>query len=240
MSIIVFIKSKKAGVQNGIALAGIIVGSITTLMGIIGSVIIVDDVTYMLDQCSDSSKSVYIDKNYKLIKCVLNPPAKNGATVSPTSNNQSIDIKDTLVSVVGGKVDSTCWSFDMPEGYKLHGKSISCQARVFFSDALGSVTVQPQTGDITIQSAKESINKLENDGAKIYSQEVIKVDGKDTLKVVHDDPMGLKSDMYIVIDNSKKFSYEGDLITSYMITGYSYNDALAAITDGVVSSFVVK
>lgn len=66
LSIIGYVKSKKAGYNNGLALAGIIIGAVSTVISIIAialiSVFIVNTVTQVIDRCGDSrSSSVIID-----------------------------------------------------------------------------------------------------------------------------------------------------------------------------------
>ena len=53
-------KSKKAGHKNGLALAGIIVGSIQTVFAVIGIVIIVMSINWLMGKCNELGNGTHI------------------------------------------------------------------------------------------------------------------------------------------------------------------------------------
>lgn len=245
MSIIIFVKSKKAGVINGLAVAGIVVGSLTTLFGVTVVAVVVADIIEMSEKCTTSSQRSYIDKRGAERTCTASVISSDDYSVD--TKKSTTDIADTTVSLVGDKVSSTCWTFAMPaQGYALNKKSSACTGRIVIDqgngtgDDLGAVNIKAQTGDMSVEKIRASYDDLATKGAKIHSVTDTEVNGKVAVKIVADDWMGLKLDIYIVIDDSETFSYDGKPITSYMISGHSYNATLEATTTSVVQSFAIK
>ncbi|QDP94853.1 hypothetical protein FOE78_02010 [Microlunatus elymi] len=59
ISVVAFRKSKNAGFRNGLAKAGIIVGCITTALGLIGGVIAIVAAVHLGQTCSDLGPGVH-------------------------------------------------------------------------------------------------------------------------------------------------------------------------------------
>jgi len=59
LSIVAFVQSKKAGRKNGVALAGIIVGAIVTILVIIGIIAIVGALAHVVEVCAEHGDGTF-------------------------------------------------------------------------------------------------------------------------------------------------------------------------------------
>lgn len=243
MSIIVFVKFKKRGVMNGLALAGIIIGSIVTILHAATGVYVAGRILEMSEKCGGTSKKTYVDKNYKVRSCIpglASILSNDGKSLGPSVAGR-IDVAEGKVSDTGGVASSTCWTFDIPESYSLRASSTACSATVMAgSGGLTAITVKSQSGEISVDKVIETMDRAAANGAKVYSNEVIKINGSDAVKTVAYASTGMKMDIYVIIDDAGKYKHGEEAITSYMISGYSYNEELAGRVELVANSFRIK
>jgi hypothetical protein len=61
LSIVAFVQSKKAGRKNGVALAGIIVGSIVTILVIIGFIAIGGAIAHVVEYCAEHGNGTFVE-----------------------------------------------------------------------------------------------------------------------------------------------------------------------------------
>lgn len=152
---------------------------------------------------------------------------------------------DSMVSTL--KLDTDCYTFDVPTSYVVDERSnnATCRAAVSISasDNLTMIFVQGLSGEVT--SASEMLTKLEemaeSEGAKVLESGVTSINGVEAINIRYNDGNGLERTSHYVLDPSASHSNEvGDTITSYMIDAYTYNSTLKQSYMTVVDSIQLK
>ena len=251
--------AKKLGVKNNIALASLIVGGVVTVGQVLASLFIGLLVYSAVSQCANGGGTTTSADGAVVASCTIGDGSEDDAD-SPQNPSQSDDealdgdsaskpkkeIFNTPVEVVDGVVESECWSFDLPSGYILNSGAGSCVASLRiaqtsgYGDSVGTVSITPQTGRASLDSANELFDGQEADGAKISSRTTTTFAGKQALKVVGKGGFGLDQVIYFVIDNDSGLTTQGQGVTSYMVTGNTHNPKIAAATQTVIDSFKFK
>lgn len=245
ISIVAYNKSKNAGYKNAFAKWGIIVGSILTVVGIIAAIALtvfaVNIYGQVTEKCEDLGTSrVYVNGQY--YPCPTTSSSTTDSDAGSTPASGVTEIEGTSVTLAGSEVDSTCFTFDMPENYLLSPKAESCQVEIrsengtATGEALSSLVVKAQRGDNTIDSFFSTI-KASSPSAVT---EKVTVNGASVGKATYKNGSGFTETSYYIPDDSGKYERGGTPITSYFISGPSYPEEFEDILSGVVESFTVK
>lgn len=240
LSIIALNKSKKAGYQNGLAIAGIVIGAIVTtfltVILVIATVMAFGIVGQVYEKCNATgAKGVYVEGQY--FTCP-NPSSASNNTTDTTGEN----ITGTPVTLKEASVDSQCFSFTLPEGYIMSPESNSCQTELrtdngtSTSIALTSITVKYQTGaqggvDEFFQAYKSA------GGDKVSNERRLTIAGQEGAAIDVVNGTGIPQTVYFVTDPSGKFKVGTTQIDSYVISGPAN---LPAPLETIVKSFAIK
>lgn len=242
LSIVALVRSKKSGYKNGLALAGIIIGALSTVASAIIATIlllvVLPTVVEVTDKCEKlGSNSVYV--NGQSYPCTSNTRSSGDDTSTASGNSTSI--AGTAVTLAGSTVTSTCYTFTAPADYLLSPNAKQCQAELRADNgtssgiALTAIFVKAQIGSATVE---DFITKMEDQGASKI--EAVTINGVVSAVAAIEDSNGLEQTSYFVPDTSGKFKASNGVITSYLIYGPTGSEELKANLETVVDSFKIK
>ncbi len=251
ISIIALVKSKKAGIRDGIALAGVIVGSVTTALAL-ASIITLGAllagpagqvVTKCIERSSTTNIVVVDGRSYDCDDLNIGALFSNKESSNVPSSSKSIT--GTPVTLTGSTVAALCWTTTLPDDYLMNPNSVACQTEFRMDNgsstgvALTSITIKPQVGQSTVDDFFE---KVEATGADIASREYVTIDGIRSGKVITEDSYGLGQVLYYIPDTTKRYSASNGVITSYLITGPSNMETSNGKNpiDGIVAAFSIN
>lgn len=237
ISIIALVKSKKAGEKNGIALAGVIVGGITTLSGVVGAALITAFLFTPTGRavvgCSiEYSSSVIVDD--EVYDCETLEPIDGS---SSGYLDEEEDVTGSEVVVNGSTVESACWSFTLPEDYIISPYSKGCQAELRLDNgtstgvAATAITIKSQVGENSIDDFFEKVRATE---VEILKEERLTIDSTPAGRIIARNSLGIPTDMYFIPYDSHLYSGNRK-ITSVLIGGPAASETqLKTIVDSLV------
>ena len=240
ISIIALNKSKKAGHKNGLALAGIIISSISivfwSIIGVLAGLVAYNAITNIAERCSSlGTSSVFIDgKRYTF------PEITQKSTDTSSAGGNATDITNTPVTSAYGTITSAGVTFTQPKDYIVSPVSKTCQTelRVDNGSATGisltAIFVKAQTGNNDVD---DFFSKYEASGAKVSGKERLTIEGEKAGKLIVEDGYGIEQATYFIEDTSGKFEASNGAITSYLIYGPA---ATMAPLNTILSSFAIK
>lgn len=165
---------------------------------------------------------------------------------SSSSYERHVDVSEMKPTLIDDKISAPCFTAKLPENYTMSPKNKNCYVRLDNNRGTGqillSIIVRAQTGEINMKLLKDTYSSY---SGAIISMEETTVGGSPALKVVTsmDANFGAPSTIYIVLDDSGKYSYNGKKITSYMISSPSYLKTInqdESDIDIFVKSFQIK
>lgn len=254
ISIIALNQAKRQGRKSGIAVAGIIVGALSTLTGIIGFIGIMAFFASpkgeaFVECATTNASTIRVDgvtyrcgENFDIIRPILNPSANLESDTPKTTTSGHIDVKGTKVTLSGSTLTSACWSFTIPEGYIVSPNSTDCTTEIRAGNvnsskgnSLTSIIIAPFTeksGTMTPNQMLEKISSSKN--ATTLSKELVTIGGKNGAKAVVNDNYGLRKNLYGVL-------YPDHFIRSeQVVTGFTIGGPADAHIEGVIESFTFK
>ncbi len=245
ISVIAFMQSKKAGRKNGIALAGIIVGSVITVAAIISLILVsawlASPQGKAFEKCLATDRGSVVVEG-KLYSCETLDAISSLVTddsVKDEDGNSVESVNGTPVSLSGSTVDSACWTFEMPQGYILSPNSVSCQTEIRQESgtstgvAATSISIRSQVGDSSVDNF---VDRVKATGAKVLKEERLTVAGNQAAKVVSENSLGISTDIYFIPHTGNLYSSTGK-VTSTLISGPSASDS---IISAILDSFSMK
>lgn len=141
-------------------------------------------------------------------------------------------------------VKTTCFSYTPPKGYtdsKIKDSTCNTSVNIKGGDSLTAITVKASgrtdsTDPAVIkQDFSDELRASGNAAEPTFSEKTI--GGKSVIVATIKDSAKLDFSMYIVIDDKKSHTLQGKAISTYYISGYSYNSILRGYVEGVVESF---
>lgn len=250
LSIIAFIKSRKAHYRNRIALTGIVVGSLMLIFTVYTASLAIQYVNEALDKCENGARTT---KVYGFaISCPNTSSSSQSASTSTASAANTIDVSGSPVTLEGRTVTSRCFTFTAPADYIINPNSKTCQTELRMSDAnrpsgepLSAIRVVAQSNIASIDAFFSGIEDVvdrssENSKVTIKSTDRITLNGQPAGKAVYTNAFGLEQTAYFIPDNSNTFSAGTSIVTSYVISGPSYNSSFKSTLESVLSSFKIK
>lgn len=241
LSAVALAKSKKAGFGNGLALAGIIVGSIVTVFwGIFLAIVIsiaVAVTSSIFERCAQlGTDRVYISGEY--YSC----PGDNSSSDSESSDTTGReDIARSAVTLESGSVESKCFSFELPKEYIMSPTSTTCQTELRGDNgtatgiAATSITVKYQTG--APGGVDDFFDAYKKAGDRVSNEKRFSVNGYEAASLNLVDGSGIQQAVYFITDDSGNFSIGSKPVDSYLITGPAN---IPAPLETIVNSFAIK
>lgn len=144
----------------------------------------------------------------------------------PRSEDASLNIQDTPVTISGNHVTTACFDFTTPEigeQWELQPNAEQCIADVRWpgSDYLTTVRVRVQRGDISFALAQRTFLDV---GYQDVEGRELTIDGQPAYFFDMVDPEGLKQSVAIIELPEGRFRHGDTPLTSIFIGGYALED----------------
>ncbi len=159
----------------------------------------------------------------------------------PRSEDASLNIQDTPVTISGNHVSTACFDFTTPDigqEWEIHPDASECVADVRWPDSnlLTTIRVRVQTGKVSYDSAERSLRKA---GYEDITGSEITIDGRPAYAFKLVDAMGLSQDIIIVTLPDGRFTLDGTPLTSIFVGGYSLMDAETNYVNAIAHSIEI-
>lgn len=161
-----------------------------------------------------------------------------------TSDITPVDIWGTTVEVVDGRVESACFSFEMPEGYEINPNSESCVTvvRMIDTDSLTDIHVEALREGVSVEEAFDRIEGLAADGGLGEVElEYLTIAGIPSGVAYVNNSLGIPIAYYYVPIEAGHFTDGGEPVTALSISGPvggpEFRDAIEGIADSLDLNF---
>lgn len=239
VSIIALVKSRRTGVKSTLALWGVIISSVLLVIQLITTIVFT---AFLLSpevtRCLENG-SAYVVVDGEVIECpALFQDAGSYSSRSSDTYAAAESIVGTPVTESGSISSSACWSLTIPTGYLQSPNASQCQTELRYDDgtstgsALTSITLKAQIGDTqTVDDFFATMDEYAANGVEVLETKTVTVGGREAgyAKVVNG--YSLVQHMYFIPDTTGSFKASNGTVTSFLLTGPSYNDGTDPVED---------